>query len=982
MIGKTISHYRIVEKLGEGGMGVVYRAEDTKLKRMVALKFLPPELTRDPEAKERFIQEAQAASALDHSNICTIHEVGETEDGQTFIAMAYYEGETLKDRIQRGPLNLEEAVGIAIQIAQGLDKAHQKGIVHRDIKPANIFINEDGDVKIIDFGLAKLAGQIKITRTGTTLGTVAYMSPEQATSQAVDARTDIWSLGVVFYEMLGGRLPFEGEHEAALLYSIVNEDPKPLKNTAAGGTSRIHHIVDRALKKNPESRYPSAAALLEDLMQARKDLMNADRKIVDVRSILREIRRPVVAAAAIVVLVAITLIVALVAHRGAKIRWARNRAMPEIVRLIEEEKYIDAYRLAEKAERYISEDSLLLNLWPKISRVGSIHTIPKGADIFWKPYEAVDREWDRLGQTPLDGIRLPRGYFRWRIVKEGREQIEIAAASPQDTLTLALDESGSIPKGMVRVEGGITGLGVLPNLIGSTVDLDQFMIDAHEVTNRQFKAFVDSGGYEKPRFWKHEFVKNGATLTFAQALKEFVDATGSPGPANWELGVYPEGQEDYPVSGISWYEAAAFAEFSGKNLPTVFHWFKASDYRSSSDILPLSNFGNGGPAPAGRHQGLSRCGAFDMAGNVREWCFNASDSLRFIRGGAWSDPEYMFYQLDAKSPFDRSPTNGFRCVKYLTSGASLAKAKEPVPLRPPRDYSKERPVSDAIFRIYEALFSYDKVDLDPEIVFTDESPKYWIKQKIFYNTARKGERMFAYLFLPKNVPPPYQTLVYFPGAGAFDIRSSGEGETLWSWSTADLIIRSGRAVLYPIYQSTFERGDGYSTFDPAITWNDHREHFLVWGKELGRSIDYLETRPDIDVDRLCYLGSSWGSVLAPLYLAVEKRFKTGILVLGGLPTWEGPAEIDAINYAPRVTIPILMINGRYDYMFPYETSQQPLLRLLGTPEKDKRHEIFPTDHTITGYTKETARMELDWLDRYLGKANVNSIPEAVKDSSR
>jgi dienelactone hydrolase len=371
-----------------------------------------------------------------------------------------------------------------------------------------------------------------------------------------------------------------------------------------------------------------------------------------------------------------------------------------------------------------------------------------------------------------------------------------------------------------------------------------------------------------------------------------------------------------------------------------------------------------------------------MAGNVREWCFNASDSLRFIRGGAWSDPEYMFYQLDAKSPFDRSPTNGFRCVKYLTSGASLAKAKEPVPLRPPSDYSKERPVSDAIFRIYEALFSYDKVDLDPEIVFTDESPKYWIKQKIFYNTARKGERMFAYLFLPKNVPPPYQTLVYFPGAGAFDIRSSGEGETLWSWSTADLIIRSGRAVLYPIYQSTFERGDGYSTFDPAITWNDHREHFLVWGKELGRSIDYLETRPDIDVDRLCYLGSSWGSVLAPLYLAVEKRFKTGILVLGGLPTWEAPAEIDAINYAPRVTIPILMINGRYDYMFPYETSQQPLLRLLGTPEKDKRHEIFPTDHTITGYTKETARMELDWLDRYLGKANVNSIPEAVKDSSR
>jgi dienelactone hydrolase len=227
--------------------------------------------------------------------------------------------------------------------------------------------------------------------------------------------------------------------------------------------------------------------------------------------------------------------------------------------------------------------------------------------------------------------------------------------------------------------------------------------------------------------------------------------------------------------------------------------------------------------------------------------------------------------------------------------------------------------------------------------------------------------MFAYLFLPKNVPPPYQTLIIFPGAGAFDIRSSEKGENLWSWYTNDLIIRSGRAVLYPVYQSMFERGDGYGTFNPMTTWNDHREHMRIWRKELGRSIDYLETRSDIDHEKLCYYGSSWGSLVATTYLAVEKRFKTGILRLGGLPTWEWPAEMDAINFVPHIEIPILMLNGKYDYMFPYATSQKPLLRLLGTPEQDKRLEVFPTDHSLSGYTKETARLVLDWLDHYLGK---------------
>jgi serine/threonine protein kinase/tetratricopeptide (TPR) repeat protein len=265
IIGQTVSHYKILEKLGEGGMGVVYKAEDNKLKRIVALKFLPPSLTSDLDAKERFTHEAQATSALDHPHICNIHEIGQTDDGQLFIAMACYDGETLKKKIERGPLPTNEAVGIAAQIAQGLAKAHESGIVHRDIKPANIIVTKDGIAKILDFGLAKLTGRTMLTKTGSTLGTAAYMSPEQARGEPLDPQTDIWSLGVAMYEMLTGCLPFKSDYEQALVYSILNEDPKPMREICKEVPQTLEKIVRRAIRKNPEERYQTAGELVTDL---------------------------------------------------------------------------------------------------------------------------------------------------------------------------------------------------------------------------------------------------------------------------------------------------------------------------------------------------------------------------------------------------------------------------------------------------------------------------------------------------------------------------------------------------------------------------------------------------------------------------------------------------------------------------------------------------------------------------------------------
>jgi serine/threonine protein kinase/Tol biopolymer transport system component len=264
LVGRVVDHYEIREPLGGGGMGVVYKAEDTRLQRTVALKFLPPELTRDPVAKARFLQEARAASALDHPNICTIHEVGETDDGQLFLAMTCYDGETLKKRIEHGPLPIDEAVDAARQIAAGLAKAHRLGIVHRDIKPANIMLTGDGIVKILDFGLAKLAGAAGLTRAGFCLGTPAYMSPEQARGE-VDHRTDLWSLGVVLYEMVTGAAPFSGESDQAIIYALLTNEPKPLRELRPDVPPDLERILGGMLAKDPGDRYPTVDAALADL---------------------------------------------------------------------------------------------------------------------------------------------------------------------------------------------------------------------------------------------------------------------------------------------------------------------------------------------------------------------------------------------------------------------------------------------------------------------------------------------------------------------------------------------------------------------------------------------------------------------------------------------------------------------------------------------------------------------------------------------
>jgi dienelactone hydrolase/tRNA A-37 threonylcarbamoyl transferase component Bud32 len=960
--GRVVSHYRITDRVDGGGMGVIYAAEDTHLKRTVALKFLAPELTTDTEARDRFMQEAEAASALDHPNICTIYDVDTATDGQLFIAMAYYDGETLKTRLTRGPLAVVDALGIAAQIARGLEKAHQSGIVHRDIKPANLMITRDGLVKILDFGVAKLRGRAGLTRTGVTLGTIAYMAPEQIRGGAADARADLWSLGTVLYEMLTGRSPFEAKSDLVIIHNILHETPEPAARLRPEIPAEVATTIDRLMAKDPDLRYQTASDVLEALTPhatgATTAVTTTNTQVVQLAT--SSFNR-IIAATAAVALIAAAGTIAWFVKRGSDERRV-NSLVAEATRLADADDDIAALTNLEGIERLAPKDPRLPRLETQIAIRRSIVTTPDGVDVYSKPYGKPAAPWQHLGRTPLRDVRVARGVFRWKLEKDGFEPIEVAG--PAARLFAPLAPRGTVPPNMVLVRGGPLSL----DLVGYNYSLQfpagDYLIDKYEVTNKQFKAFVDAGGYAKREYWAERIVKDGRVLSWTEATENLRDRTGRPGPSTWEVGRYPTGQDDFPVSGVSWYEADAFARFSGRSLPSVYHWVAAAGISQAAYVTPLSNFAGKGPAAVGSFAGLSVAGAYDMAGNVREWCANAvvGTDDRYILGGSWADPEYVLTQADARAPFDRSAENGLRLVTYLDKALPQA-FTDPIAVSR-RDYLAERPVSDQVFNAYRALYEYDPRPLDARVEARDDSNPDWIRERVTFRAAYDDEREPAYVYLPKSKPPPYQVIVYMPGANSLQ---AGNSADLHDTSRFDYALVSGRAVIYPIYEGTYERNTGQTSTWPQKT-RAYQEWMVKVLNDARRAVDYLQSRRDIRTDEIAYLGSSWGAAVGTRILALEPRFKTAILMDGGFPQESKVLpELDALNYAPRITLPVLMINGNSDFLFPLESGQKPYFQLLGTPPEHKRHVVLTGGHAIINQQRsQVVRVVLDWLDRYLG----------------
>lgn len=940
-----VGRYVIHELVGEGGMATVYRATDVRHDRPVALKVLRPELAA-VLGPERFLQEIKVTARLQHPHILPLHDSGEAE-GLLFYVMPFVEGETLRDRLVRdGALPLAEAAAIAADVASALDYAHQHGVVHRDIKPENILLHDDQAV-VADFGIAlavSRGGGTRLTGTGLSLGTPGYMSPEQAMGEAdLDARTDVYALGCMVYEMLAGDPPFTGSGVQAVLARVIGERPPPIGAVRGHVPARVEHALQKALAKPREDRFATAGAFAREIGEA-----PASAAVVSGWR-----RRAVIAVGAGVGVV--MLATAVLRYRAAaNRRWAREVALPQIERLVLADQYVPAFQLwQDAADDLGEEDAYVAGIRDEVVARLSGTSNPPGATVAYQAYDAGDSTWYPIGLTPLDSAEVPGWVFRLRFEREGYQPLELTQL-PLERVQVTLVPDSGLLSDMVWVPQGVHAY-----TSEDPVPVPGFFLDTREVPNRNYQAFVDAGGYRDSVYWAEPVRDAGSGLTWGDLVSRFTDATGRPGPAGWELSHYPEGDDDLPVRGVSWFEAAAFCAWAGKTLPTYFHWKRAAGLDVVDDMLKVSNFNAKDVRPVGARRAVGAYGAMDMAGNVAEWVWNASVNRRYILGGSYGDPEYRFLDADAADPFTRRPATGFRCASYPDPVEAALKA--PVPL-PVFDFSTVQPVSDEEFAIFKRFYDYEATDLDAVVEHAD-TLQHWIRQRVSFAAAYPDERVVAYLFLPRNSPPPYQSVIFFPGIDAFIRRTSEPlaGEVLLSF-----IPRSGRVLVYPVYKGTHERFIEHRQPGKAAS----RQRTVWMTQDLRRTVDYLETRDDLRHDAIGYIGVSYGAEIGVPY-ALEPRIKALVLVgsafdaqwlAGVLP------EYAPWNFVGRATQPALMINGRNDFQHPFETGQIPFFNALGAPRADKDTVILETGHIPPW--NEVVKHALDWFDRYLGPVEI------------
>jgi len=666
-------------------------------------------------------------------------------------------------------------------------------------------------------------------------------------------------------------------------------------------------------------------------------------------------------------------------------------SLKDIETLIEENwrDFSEAYYLAKEVEKVIPDNEKLQEYISRSSVLINITSEPAGANVFIKLYHSPEAEWENIGITPLDSVEMPIGALRWKMEKEGYAPVVAAAltvkfgsVNAKSALLVGqdfhrdLESENLVPPGMVMVSGASMHYGDIPD----------FYIDRYEVTNKQYADFIKQGGYDNRQFWSAMINNMSNPDQWKEVVATFTDSSGIKGPSTWKNGTFPADRENYPVSGINWYEAAAYANFQGKDLPTKDHWALAQGINTmivaafqlggNAIFAPFSNFHGHRPVAVGSMKGVTPFGAHDMGGNVREWCWNETKLGRFIRGGAWNDNPYMFKIASQADPLDRSAYNGFRCALYPSKDSIPESAFEWMEeVTPFHDTPLPEPIAEEEFSRYKDFYEYDYEDLAAIVESSSPNENGWTLEKISLNAAYDNERFTAYLFLPDNSEAPYQTVIYGPGSGVFMAENSEPIERYFEFPAfLRFYLKSGRAVLFPIVKESFERGDENSiqiVFSKGRLFSDFIIRVV---KDYRRSLDYLETRDDIDLNRVAFYGMSFGPSVGFYLSAVDSRVKLNIFYAGGLIS-AGRPEANPAYFLPRVTIPTLMINGRFDSLFNLDYEIKNMYELLGTPAEDKRLVLFDSDHLAP--REDLVKETLSFLDEYFGPVELTDAPRLL-----
>lgn len=668
--------------------------------------------------------------------------------------------------------------------------------------------------------------------------------------------------------------------------------------------------------------------------------------------------RPLFLAVLGVVLVASAASILMIRSHRARLAEARG-LLTKVDSLIQEDRFASAYHLAAKAEEVLPGDTLLSSFWPAVSDLLTVRTDPPGAAVRARTL-ASDSGGDEgvlLGTTPLLDVRVPRTAHLLFIEKDGFLPVERLASSAlirdeswgQDrsmVVEVSLVPQGEAPPGTVHVPGGRYELVSLDLPSGLAASLDDYFIGRFEVSNAEFRAFVANGGYQEPDLWPFPVVEDGDTVTFAEGVASFVDRTGLGGPRGWTSQAPPEGRDDHPVTGVSWYEAAAYCAYRDMTLPSVFQWEKTARdgliSHGEGVVMPWgfvdprdpdrgrANMAGSGTVPIDAHPfGISPYGAYAMAGNVKEWTANPMGDRRIVTGGSWEDPLYLFSEYGGFDPAAASPALGFRCARVRPTDARRHRDQGTFALSIDEETPTYEAVDEATYRTLLSHYQYDPRPLNPEILRRVETPE-WVREKISYAGPEEG-RVLAYLWRPKSTPAPHQTILYVPGADTF-FGTNVHDHVEWSLGG---LIRSGRAIFAVVLKGMVERPFEPDHEPPETSTVRFRDLMVRHATEISLGLDYLETRDDVDMDRLAYAGVSFGAGSRLPFAAVEDRYGAVVLIGGGIDERLKPTlpAADNVNFAPYLRPPTLLVNGRQDEEHPWLTRGLPLWNLLTEPKE-------------------------------------------------